>query len=61
MKKEFLHEIELSSLMITNLYPFPHPHGMHQLSKALGAAWPIIEKNLSASGNTHISSKINPI
>ena len=57
MKEGFLYEIELSLHMIINLHPLPHPHGTPQMSKALGVGWPIIEENLSASENTHISSK----
>ena len=57
MKEEFLYEIELPSHMITTLHPLPHPHGTPQMSKALGVGQHIIEKNLSVSKNSHISSK----
>ena len=61
MKERFLHEIQLPSHMTTNLHPLPHPNGMPQISKDLCVGRPIIEENPSASGNTHISSKIDPI
>ena len=61
MKERFLHEIQLSSHITINLHSLPHPHGMPQMSKAPGVGWPIIEENSSASGNTHISSKIDSI